>query len=284
MGVAASGIGTLGFVLSGFFWQFFASYFVNPKRIDPVDGYYPVEVTQNISKLYIFACIYGIVLSLLYMILMKDPGDLEHVELSSFLSGDLSKKFKKNLMQLDKSSLISQRQIDFSNDNSFLKKRLESLQKSKGSDISINLEEASPTKIFKKYSEISQLLIASPSKRSFDNETELKLLNLIKEEKDTTDNFQFPPKNNQSNSLLPENNQINSLLSKNNSNGPLSSNLEENLIEQRDIVIKSISYTKEEGEEYVNIIKQDLVQIKKSFKFWYLVVYVGMIQSIPSWH
>ena len=213
-------------------------------------------------------------MSLLYLFLMKDPGDLEHVDLISLLSGNTSKIIKTNLMQLDKSSLISKRQINFSNDSSLIIKRLGSIQKSRGSDIIINLEETSQTKIFGKYSEIGQFLIRSPSIRSFDTRTELKLLNLIKEEKDTTIKYQFFPKKNQNNSLL----------SYNTINDPLKPNFIENLIDQKDKTILSISQEIEENEEYVDLIKQDLVNIKKSFTFWYLVVYTGLLQSVPYWH
>ena len=88
MGAIASGIGVCGFALSASVWAICASSIVNPLSIDPVDGFYTLEISQNVTLLFKYAFLYSIIMAGLCIFLLKDPVHLKRIDISTIISFD----------------------------------------------------------------------------------------------------------------------------------------------------------------------------------------------------
>lgn len=88
MGAVASGIGMAGFSLSASVWAISASLIINPNSVDPVDGFYPYEISQGTTLLFKVAFFFGIIMAVLCLLLLKDPESLKNLDLKTLLSFD----------------------------------------------------------------------------------------------------------------------------------------------------------------------------------------------------
>ena len=88
MGALASGIGVSGFALSASVWAISASSIINPLSINPVDGFYTLEVSQNVTLLFKYAFLYTMTMAGLCIVLLKDPVHLKRIDISMIISFD----------------------------------------------------------------------------------------------------------------------------------------------------------------------------------------------------